>query len=147
SVFVAAGRGQCQFGRIERALSVQDFEVGRGSTLVTKRGDAHGLLKVGYRVLLAHPDLMELFVADQGVGDVAESTLDGLPVGDERLLVLRLGESKISAQASACKDRLAYLCTVGPNANLRSHEAGEDAAPSKRTAARPCQSDLRKKLS
>jgi len=49
-------------------------------------------------ILLAHPHFMGRFLADEGIGDVAESTLDGLPVRDESLPVLRLGESKIPAR-------------------------------------------------
>src|SRR5579864_2025709 len=90
---------------------------------------------------------MELFIPDQSVGNISESMLDRLPVSDQSLLVLGLRQSQIPAKGPTCEDRLAALCTIRPDANLRSHEAGEGAAPSKRAAACSGQSDLGKKLS
>ena len=57
SIFVPAGRCERQFRRIKRALSVEHLEVCRRAALVAKRGDANGFLQVGYRILLACPDL------------------------------------------------------------------------------------------
>src|SRR5215469_13624666 len=90
---------------------------------------------------------MELLIPDQRVGNISESTLDRLPVCNESLLVFRFSQSQIPAKRPACENRLAYMCAVRPDADLRSHKAGEDTASPKGSAARSSQGDLRKKLS
>ena len=58
---------------------------------------------------------MEFLIADQRIGYIAERALDGLPVGDQCLLVLRLSQSQIPAQGSAGENGLAHLGAVGPD--------------------------------
>ena len=43
---------------------------------------------------------MEFLIADQRIGDVAESALNGLPVSDQSLLVLRLSQLQIPAKSA-----------------------------------------------
>src|SRR6202795_2359815 len=90
---------------------------------------------------------MQLLVADERIGDVAESSLNGLPVCDQGLLVLRFSQVQIPAQGAPGKNRLAYLGAVRPDAKLRTHEARESTASTERTAPRPSQRNLRKKCS
>ena len=90
-------------------MPIQNFKIGCGSALVTKCRDANRLLQVRHGVLRAQPDLMELFITDQRVGDISESTLDGLPVHDQSLLFLGFGQSQIPAKSPTRKNRLAHL--------------------------------------
>ena len=131
---------------VQRPLSIQHFKVGRGSSLVAKGRDADSFLQVGNSLLLANAHFMELFIPDQRVGNLAESTLDGLSVEEERLLILGLGESQVSTKGSACEDRLAYLGAIRPGTSLGSQKARKSAASAEGTATGSGQSDLRKKL-
>src|SRR5467141_1188870 len=89
---------------------------------------------------------MELLLADQLIRYIAERALNGLPVRNQSLLVLRLGYPQISAKRSPSENGLAHLSAVRPDSNLRAHQAGESTASSKRPAARARQGDLRKEL-
>jgi hypothetical protein len=96
----------------EGLVELNEASVFVAAAFVAKRRDANRLLQIGYCILLSQSDLMEFFVPDQSVGDVAESALDRLPVGDQGLLVLGFGQSQISAECATCKDGLAHLCTI-----------------------------------
>src|ERR1700722_12566345 len=54
---------------------------------------------------------------------------------------------QIPFQCTSRENRLAHLSAVGPDAELRRHEAGEGGASAKRTSTRSGQRDLRKELS
>ena len=84
-VLVAACLGKCEFGGEEGTLAVQDFEIRRGATLVSKVGEPNRLLQIGNGLLLPHTNLVEFLIADQSIGDVCEGVLDGLLICDERL--------------------------------------------------------------
>src|SRR5207253_10893348 len=105
-----------------------------------------GFLQVLDGIFLADPHLMEFFVADQRIGHVAERALNGLPVRNQSLLVLRLGHLQIPAKSAPREDGLAHLGAVGPDSDLRAHQARESAASSERSAAGARQRDLRKEL-
>ena len=64
SVLVTAGRCECQFSRIERALPVQHFEIVRRAALITIDGETDRLPQICDRVLLATPDLMKFLITD-----------------------------------------------------------------------------------
>src|SRR5260370_2940647 len=85
---------------------------------------------------------MEFLVADQRIGYIAERALNGLPVRNQSLLVLRLGYSQISAKSSPSENGLAHLSAVRPDSDLRTHQAGESAASSKRPSSGARQLDL-----
>src|SRR5580692_2386805 len=87
---------------------------------------------------------MQLLVADERIGDIAESSLNRLPVSEQGLLMLRFSQVQIPAQGPSRENRLGDLGTVRPDAVLRTHEARESATPTERTAARPSQRNLRK---
>jgi hypothetical protein len=72
-------------------LAIENFEVSRGPALVTHGGEADGFLQVSNGILLANTDLMEFLIANERIGHVAEGALNGLPVRDQNLLVLRFG--------------------------------------------------------
>src|SRR5260370_38833472 len=74
---------------------------------------------------------MEFLVADQRIGYIAERALNGLPVRNQSLLVLRLGYSQISAKSSPGENGRAHLSAVRPVSDLRTHQAGESGASSK----------------
>ena len=93
-----------------------------------------GLLQISYGLLLAHANLMELLVADQRIGNLPEGSLNGLPISDQSLLVLGFGQVQIPAKSATGKNWLAHLRAVRPDAKLRTHEAGERAAPAERAA-------------
>src|ERR1700756_5083801 len=90
---------------------------------------------------------MRFLVADEGVGNVAEGALNGLLIPYEGLLVLRFGQLQISAESSSGENRLADLRAVGPDSELRGHQAGEGAAAAEGPATGTGQGNLRKKLS
>src|SRR4029077_13610528 len=98
-----------------RPLAVQDFEIGSGASLVTQNGQAEGLPHITHSILPANTDVLEFFVADQCIGYIPKSTLDGLSIGNQRLLVLRLGNPQIAPQSSSSENRLAHLGAVRPN--------------------------------
>src|SRR5580765_4354241 len=89
---------------------------------------------------------MQFLVADQGIGNISEGALNRLPVSDQGGFMLRLCKPQISAERSSRKNGLAHLCSVGPDSNLRGHQARESAAPSKRPSTGSSQRDLRKEL-
>ncbi len=60
--------------------------------------------------------------------------------------MLRLGYPQISAKGSPREDGLADLGAVGPDSELRAHQARECVAPSEGAAAGARQGDLRKEL-
>src|SRR6266851_3442520 len=60
--------------------------------------------------------------------------------------MLRLGCTQISAKGSPRENGLAHLGAIRPDSNLRTHQAGESAASSKRPAAGARQGNLRKEL-
>src|SRR6266404_5989855 len=110
-----------ELGGKKRALAIQHFEISRSTSLVAHVGEAHRFLQVCDSVLLAKPDLMEFLITDQRIGDVSEGLLNCLPVSDQRLLVLRLRRTQVSAQSSAREDRLAHLRAVRPDPQVRTH--------------------------
>src|SRR5712664_1322833 len=120
-VLSAARLCKCELSGKERPLSVQDFEISGGASLVAHVGQPDGLLQVRDGILLADPDLMESLIADQRIGYIPECVLNRLPVSDQRLLVLRLGQPQISAKSSPRENGLAHLCAVRPDSNLRAH--------------------------
>ena len=81
-VFGALSLGECKLGVEERALAVEDFEVGGSAAAIAHVGEADGFLQIGDRVLLAKANLMKLFVVDERIGNVSKSQLDGLAVGE-----------------------------------------------------------------
>src|SRR5690242_15357545 len=81
-VLCAARLRERQFGRKQRPLAVQHFEIRRGTSLVAHFGQTHGFLQVLNGILLANPHLMEFLIADQCIGYVAERSLNGLAVGN-----------------------------------------------------------------
>ncbi len=90
-VLGAARLRQSEFRGKERPLAIENFEVSRGPALVTHGGEADGFLQVSNGILLANTDLMEFLIANERIGHVAEGALNGLPVRDQDLLVLRFG--------------------------------------------------------
>src|SRR6266567_1262868 len=145
-VLGAACLREREFSGKKRSLPIQHFEISCRTSLVTHFGKANGFLQVLDGILLANPHLMEFFVADQRVGYIAERPLNGLAVRNQSLLMLRLGRAQISAKRSPRKNGLAHLGAVGPDSNLRTHQAGESTATSKRPPTRSGQRYLRKEL-
>ena len=117
-VFGAAGAGESEFGAEEGALAIQDFEIRGGATSVAHIGQADGLDEVRNAIFLADADLVALLVADECIGNISEHVLNGLAVGDQRLLVLRFGDSQVAAKSSAGENGLAHLGAVGPDSEL-----------------------------
>ena len=72
---------------------------------------------------LAHPNLVEFLIADQRIGDIPKSVLDGLLICDESLPVLGFRQMQVSLQRATGENWLADLRPVGPDANLRTHQA------------------------
>ena len=117
-VFGAASLSQSELGGKKRTLAVEDFEERGGTARVAHVGEADGFLQVGDGLFLAHANLVEFLVADEGVGNVAEGVLNGLLVGEQSLLMLRFGQFEISAESAAGENRLADLRAVGPDSEL-----------------------------
>ena len=67
AIFISPGSCERQFGAVKRPLSVEYFEVCRRAAPIAKCGNADGFLQVGYRILLACPDLMKFLVPDERV--------------------------------------------------------------------------------
>ena len=67
SVFVTAGSRERQLGAVKRPLSVEYLEVCGRAAPVAKRGNADAFLEIGYRILLACPDLMKFLVPHERV--------------------------------------------------------------------------------
>ncbi len=122
-IFIAPRGCERQFCAVKRPLSVEYFEIGRCAAFVAKGGNADGFLQIGDRILLARPDLMKFLVTDERVRNVSKSVLDRFPVADQSLLVFGLSQMQIAFQRASGKDRLAHLRAIGPDAQLRRHEA------------------------
>ena len=146
-VFSTASTSESEFGAEEGALAIEDFEIRGGATSVAHIGQADRLDEVRNAIFLADADLVALLVADECIGNISERVLDRLAVGDQRLLVLRFGDVQVAAKSSAGENGLAHVGAVGPDSELRTHQAGEGAAASKRAAAGAGERDLRKELS
>lgn len=122
-VFVTPGLCQRQLRGVERALSIQHFEIVCRATLVSIDGEADGLLQISDRVLLAKSHLMELLITNQRIGNISKRMLNRLPVSDECLLMRRFSRSQIAFQRTTGENRLADLGAVRPDSELRSHQA------------------------
>src|SRR5580700_489623 len=134
-VLGAARFRECEFSGKEGPLTVQDFEISGGSSCVAHLGKADRFLQVLNGILLSKPYLMKFLVSNQRIGYVAERALNRLPIRNQRLLMLRLGQAQISAKSSGRENGLAHLGAVRPDAKLGAHQAGECAAPPKSAAA------------
>src|SRR6516225_462 len=145
-VFGALSLSERELGVEERALTIENFEVGGGAAAITHVREPDGFRQIGDGVLLANANLMKLLVVDERIGNVSKSQLDSLAVAEKRLAVLRFGKMQIAFQSAAGEDRLGDLKAVGPNAKLRTHEAGKRRAAAESAAARASQFDLREKL-
>src|SRR5215813_6759308 len=89
---------------------------------------------------------MKLLIGDQRIRNVAERSLDGLPIFNQGLLVLRSGELKISPKSTAGKNGLAQVCSIRPYRGLGTDQRGERAAASEGASARASQGNLGKEL-
>jgi hypothetical protein len=107
SVFIAARSSKRQFCAVERALSIQHFEISRRAAFVAKRGNADGFLQISDTILLAHSHLMKFFITNQRIGNISKGLLDRLLVCDESLFVFRLSQMQVAFQRTSGENRLA----------------------------------------
>ncbi len=89
-ILVSARLGERQLLGIQRSLAIQHFKIGRRTAFVAHVRQADRLLQIRDAILQAQSHLMQLLIADERIGDVAESSLNGLPVSDQGLLVLAI---------------------------------------------------------
>ncbi len=112
--------------RVEKlGFRVSDFEIARVAVLVAQprlpgvagqRCDLSGLR----RKLLSR-----LRLIDQRVVYFLERSLDGLLLGQERLLLLRFGNGELAGQRAAREDRLRNDAAIGPGLSRSFEEAGK----------------------
>src|SRR6516225_11902731 len=112
-VFGALGLSERELGVEERALPIENFEVGGSAAAITHVREPDGFRQIGDGVLLANANLMKLLVVDERIGNVSKSQLDSLAVAEKRLAVLRFGKVQIAFQSAAGEDRLGDLKAVG----------------------------------
>jgi len=103
SVFIAPRGCERQFGTVERALSVEHFEIGRRYAFITKSGYADGFLQINNAILLAQSHLMKFFITYECIGDVSKRLLDGLLVRNESLLVFDSARRRLPFSAPPVK--------------------------------------------
>src|SRR5258708_27124467 len=135
-LLVATRLRQSEFRGKERPLAVEHVEIGGRAALVAQDGEADRLRQVAYGLLLANSHLVQFLISDQCVGHIAESVLNGLLVGNQSLLVRRIGQMQVSAKCATRENGLSYLSAVGPDARLRAHHTCENTAAAKRAAPR-----------
>ena len=87
-VFGALSLSERELGVEERALTIENFEVGGGAAAITHVREPDGFRQIGDGVLLANANLMKLLVVDERIGNVSKSQLDCLAVTEKRLAVL-----------------------------------------------------------
>src|SRR5258708_12918325 len=113
-LLVATRLRQSEFRGKERPLAVEHVEIGGRAALVAQDGEADRLRQVAYGLLLANSHLVQFLISDQCVRHIAESVLNGLLVGNQSLLVLRLAPMQVPAKSPTPKTRLTYLSAVTP---------------------------------
>ena len=89
-IFVTPRLRQSELGIVERALTIEDLEIGGDASPVARKREVYRVLQVVDSFSLANPHLMIFLISDQGIGDITEGPLDGLLVSNQGLLVLRL---------------------------------------------------------
>ena len=99
-IFAPSCLRQAYFRGETRSLAVQHFEVGGRASLVAHVGEVDRLVQVGDLLLLVDSNLVEFLVCDQSVGYIPEGMLNGFPVGEQGLLVLRFGKAKIPSKGA-----------------------------------------------
>ena len=95
----------------------EDFEVAGGAAVVTDIGEARGVFGGLGEFFLLSAKLLIFLIADEGVGDVAEGQLNGLPIHGDEFVTLGFGESDGGTDAASGEDRLREGCSEGPEAS------------------------------
>ena len=85
---VAAILRQSELRVEQRSLVVEDFEIGGDAASIALQRSVHGVGEIFHGDFLCDANFVILLVGNQGVGDVAESELDSLLIGDQKLPLL-----------------------------------------------------------
>src|ERR1700726_4217705 len=115
---VAAVLRQSELGAEERALVVEDFQVGGDAAAVALERCGDRIAEILDGVFLRFADFVILLIPDQSVRDVPEGQLDGLLVSDQRLSLLRLSVAKVPAQSTRRENRLSNLPGYAPGSQI-----------------------------
>jgi len=95
----------------------EDLEVAGGASVIADVGEARGVFGgVGEFFLLSAKFLIFL-ISDEGVSDVTEGQLNGLPIDGDEFVTLGFGESDGRTDATSGEDRLREGRSEGPQAS------------------------------
>src|SRR5258705_10372531 len=108
----------------------EHFEIAGGAALIAQIGQAPGVLRGPEEALLRLPEFAQVTVTGDRIRDFSKRTLNGLPVGEFRLLPPGVGERHLRPGAAGIEDRLdgAGADRPRPGGEQRGERRAGDAA-------------------
>ena len=94
----------------------EDFKVAGGPAVVANVGEARGVFGGLGEFLLLSAKFLIFLIADEGVSDVTEGQLNGLPIDGDEFVTLSFGEGDGRTDAASGEDRLRERCSESPEA-------------------------------
>jgi hypothetical protein len=122
---VAVVLGQSELGAEQRALIVEDLEIGGDTATVALERCANRIAEILDRVFLRYTDFIIFLISDQSIRDVPERPLNDLFVGDQKLSLLRLGKVKVPAESTRRENGLRQLRCAAPGSDIGVYEGRE----------------------